>query len=41
MIEVIKEIICVSAITFFTVLAASIVLVGVAVLIADRNINGK
>jgi len=41
MIEVIKEIICVSAITVFTVLAASIVLVGVAVLIADRNINGK
>jgi hypothetical protein len=41
MIELIKEIICVSAITFLSVLAASIVLVGVAVVIADRNINGK
>jgi hypothetical protein len=41
MIEVIKEIICVSAVTFLSVLAASIVLVGVAVVIADRNINGK
>tara|TARA_X000001382_G_scaffold113061_1_gene90612 strand:- start:602 stop:727 length:126 start_codon:yes stop_codon:yes gene_type:complete len=41
MIELIKEIICISAITFFTVLAFSIVLVGLAVVIADRNINGK
>ena len=41
MIEVVKDIICVSAVTFLSVLAASIVLVGVAVLIADRNINGK
>ena len=41
MIVVIKEIICISAITFLSVLAASIVLVGVAVLITDRNINGK
>jgi len=41
MIVVIKEIICISAITFLSVLAASIVLVGVAVVIADRNINGK
>ena len=41
MIEVLKEIICVSAVTFLSVLAASIVLVGVAVVIADRNINGK
>ena len=41
MIEVVKDIICVSAVTFLSVLAASIVLVGVAVVIADRNINGK
>jgi hypothetical protein len=41
MIEVVKEIICIAAVTFLSVLAASIVLVGVAVLIADRNINGK
>jgi hypothetical protein len=41
MIEVVKDIICVSAVTFLSVLAASIVLVGVAVVIADKNINGK
>jgi len=41
MIEVVKDIICVSAVTFLSVLAASILLVGVAVVIADKNINGK
>jgi len=41
MIELIKEIICISAVTFLSVLAASIILVGLAILVADRNINGK
>ena len=39
MMELVKEIICVSAVTFFTVLAASIVLVGVAIIISDRHLK--
>jgi len=39
--ETIKIILCSVAVTFFLVLACSIVLVGLAVIIADRHINGK
>ena len=38
-IDLIKEILFISAVTFFTVLAASIVLVGIAVIIYDRHIK--
>tara|TARA_R100001224_G_C4020506_1_gene149151 strand:- start:432 stop:557 length:126 start_codon:yes stop_codon:yes gene_type:complete len=41
MIELLKEIICISAVTFLSVLAASIILVGIAILVADGNINDK
>ena len=39
MIDLVKEILFISAVTFFTVLAASIVLVGIAVIIHDRHIK--
>jgi hypothetical protein len=39
--ETIKIILCSVAVTFFLVLACSIVLVGLAVIIADKHINGK
>jgi hypothetical protein len=39
--ETIKVILCSAAFTFVVVLACSIVLVGLAVIIADRNINDK
>ena len=39
MIEVIKEIICISAVTFFTVTAVSIILVGIAIVITDRHLK--
>ena len=38
-IDLLKEILFISAVTFFTVLAASIVLVGIAVFIHDRHIK--
>ena len=38
-IDLLKEILFISAVTFFTVLAASIVLVGIAVIIHDRHIK--
>jgi hypothetical protein len=36
MIEVIKEVIEVAAVTFFSVLAASIVVTGIAAIVVDR-----
>ncbi len=39
--ETIKVILCSAAVTFFLVLACSFILVGLAVIIADRHINGK
>mgnify|MGYP007073198115 CR=1 FL=1 len=36
-IDLIKEILFISAVTFFTVLAASLLLVGIAIIINDRN----
>jgi len=39
MIEVIKEIICISAVTFFTVTTVSIILVGIAIVITDRHLK--
>ena len=39
MVEIVKQVICVSAVTFFTVLAASIVLVGIAIVLHDRHIK--
>ena len=39
MIEVIKEIICISAVTFFTVTTVSIILVGLAIIITDRHLK--
>ena len=39
MIEVIKEIICISAVTFFTVTSVSIILVGLAIVITDRHLK--
>ena len=39
MIDLIKEILFISAVTFFTVLAASLLLVGIAIIIHDRNLK--
>ena len=39
MMELVKEIICISAVTFFTVTAVSIILVGLAIIITDRHLK--
>ena len=39
MMELVKEIICISAVTFVTVTAVSIILVGLAIVITDRHLK--
>ena len=39
MMELVKEIICISAVTFVTVTAVSIILVGLAIIITDRHLK--
>jgi hypothetical protein len=38
-IDLLKEILFISAVTFFTVLAASVVLVGIAIVLHDRHLK--